>query len=53
MGDSVDVLMPFCLTFAILGQFDDAGLNLALALTATEKGATIANHIEVPRPCLL
>lgn len=29
------------------GQFDDAGLNLAVALTAVEEGAALANHVEV------
>ncbi len=29
------------------GQFDDARMNVALALTATEHGAVIANHVEV------
>ena len=30
-----------------LGQFDDAAMNLAVALTAEDSGATIANHVEV------
>jgi glycerol-3-phosphate dehydrogenase len=29
------------------GQFDDARMNLSLALTARQYGATIANHLEV------
>jgi glycerol-3-phosphate dehydrogenase len=29
------------------GQFNDARLNLALALTALEQGAALANHLEV------
>ena len=29
------------------GQFDDARMNVALALTATEAGATVINHAEV------
>ncbi len=29
------------------GQFDDARMNVALALTATEAGATVLNHAEV------
>ncbi len=29
------------------GQFDDARMNVALALTAAEQGATVANHVEV------
>ena len=29
------------------GQFDDARMNVALALTAAEHGAVIANHVEV------
>nr|WP_290224938.1 FAD-dependent oxidoreductase [Trichocoleus desertorum] len=29
------------------GQFNDARLNVALALTAAESGAVVANHIEV------
>lgn len=29
------------------GQFDDARMNLAIALTAAEKGAVVANHVEV------
>lgn len=30
-----------------LGQQDDARMNLAVALTATRHGATVANHIKV------
>jgi glycerol-3-phosphate dehydrogenase len=29
------------------GQFDDARMNLAIALSAAEKGAAAANHVEV------
>jgi glycerol-3-phosphate dehydrogenase len=29
------------------GQFDDARMNVALALTAAEEGAAVANHVEV------
>ncbi|MDQ3396277.1 MAG: FAD-dependent oxidoreductase [Deinococcota bacterium] len=29
------------------GQFDDARMNIAIALTAAEEGAVIANHVEV------
>ena len=29
------------------GQFDDARMNLALALTAAEQGAAVANHVAV------
>ncbi len=29
------------------GQFDDARMNVALALTAAEHGAVVANHVEV------
>ncbi len=29
------------------GQFDDARMNVAIAMTALEEGAAIANHIEV------
>ncbi len=29
------------------GQFDDARMNVALALTARERGAVVANHVEV------
>src|SRR5699024_9917641 len=29
------------------GQFDDARMNVALALTAAEEGATVVNHAEV------
>lgn len=29
------------------GQFDDARMNVALALTAVEHGAAVANHVEV------
>ena len=29
------------------GQFDDARMNVAIALTAAEQGADIANHVEV------
>jgi len=29
------------------GQFDDARMNVAIALTAAEQGAVIANHLEV------
>ncbi|MBL7686008.1 MAG: FAD-dependent oxidoreductase [Deltaproteobacteria bacterium] len=29
------------------GQFDDSRMNLAIALTAIEQGASLANHIEV------
>ena len=29
------------------GQFDDARMNVSLALTAAEQGAAVANHIEV------
>jgi len=29
------------------GQFDDARMNVSLALTADEQGATICNHVEV------
>lgn len=29
------------------GQFDDARMNVALALTAAEQGATVANYVEV------
>jgi glycerol-3-phosphate dehydrogenase len=29
------------------GQFDDARMNVIIALTAAEQGATVANHIEV------
>ncbi len=29
------------------GQFDDARMNVALALTAAEQGAVIANHVDV------
>ncbi len=28
------------------GQFDDARMNVTLALTAVEQGATVANHVE-------
>lgn len=31
----------------ILGQQDDARMNLAVALTATRHGATVANHVLV------
>ena len=31
------------------GQFDDARMNLALALTAVEHGAAVANYLEVER----
>jgi glycerol-3-phosphate dehydrogenase len=29
------------------GQFDDARMNVAIALTASEQGASVANHVEV------
>ncbi len=29
------------------GQFDDARMNVALALTAAQEGAAVANHVEV------
>jgi len=29
------------------GQFDDARMNVAIALTAAQEGATVANHVEV------
>ncbi len=29
------------------GQFDDARMNVAIALTAAKNGATVANHVEV------
>ena len=29
------------------GQFDDARMNLAIALTAAEQGAAVVNHVEV------
>ena len=29
------------------GQFDDARMNVAIALTAAEQGADVANHVEV------
>jgi glycerol-3-phosphate dehydrogenase len=29
------------------GQFDDARMNVSLALTAAEQGATVLNHVEV------
>jgi glycerol-3-phosphate dehydrogenase len=29
------------------GQFDDARMNVAIALTAAEQGSSIANHVEV------
>jgi glycerol-3-phosphate dehydrogenase len=29
------------------GQFDDARMNIGIAVTAAEQGATIANHVEV------
>ena len=29
------------------GQFDDARMNVAIALTAVEQGAAVANHVEV------
>lgn len=29
------------------GQFDDARMNVSLALTAAEQGATVANHVSV------
>jgi glycerol-3-phosphate dehydrogenase len=29
------------------GQFDDARMNVAIALTAAEQGASVANHVEV------
>ena len=29
------------------GQFDDARMNVAIALTASEQGAKLANHVEV------
>jgi len=29
------------------GQFDDARMNVAIALTAREQGATVLNHVEV------
>lgn len=29
------------------GQFDDARMNVSLALTSIEKGATVLNHVEV------
>lgn len=33
----------------ILGQQDDARMNLAIALTATRHGATVANHVTVTK----
>lgn len=33
--------------YNVLGQQDDARMNLAIALTATLNGATIANHVSV------
>jgi len=33
------------------GQFDDARMNLALAQTAIEHGAAVANHLEVVELC--
>ena len=33
------------------GQFDDARMNLALALTAVAQGAAMANYVEVERLC--
>ncbi len=37
------------------GQFDDAAMNLAVALTAADNGASIANHVEVllPKPPMI
>lgn len=35
------------LTLAGLGQQNDARMNVALALTAAQNGATLANHCEV------
>ena len=32
---------------SLTGQHDDARMCLAIALTATQMGATIANHLEV------
>ncbi len=31
------------------GQFDDARMNVSLALTAAKEGAAVANHVEVTR----
>ncbi len=31
------------------GQFDDARMNVALALTAAQEGAAVANHLEVTK----
>ena len=33
------------------GQFDDARMNLALALTAAEQGAAVSNYVEAERLC--
>lgn len=43
---------PFSMTINytmlfLLGQHDDARMNVALALTAAKEGATVANHVEV------
>lgn len=35
------------LIISVLGQQDDARMNLAIALTATRHGATVANHVSV------
>jgi glycerol-3-phosphate dehydrogenase len=34
-------------SFYIIGQQNDARMNVVLALTAAQNGATIANHCEV------
>ena len=33
------------------GQFDDARMNVSIALTAASTGATVANHVEVTALC--
>lgn len=36
-------------SYIFLGQQDDARMNLAVALTATRHGATVANHVSVQK----
>ena len=48
--DRFPMLKPEGLRGGVLyydGQFDDARMNIAIALTASEEGAAVANHVEV------
>lgn len=47
ISNSNNYFLLFNFSYLILGQQDDARMNLAIALTAARYGASVANHVSV------